>query len=98
MATSDDDGTAERLAQVRAQRRRLDRLRAAERRDAAHEQAADADGEREAQDRLGHDPLAAPPISSADTRSLLIAEQAALELDKAGLLADRDIDGIEMEL
>ena len=40
MAVSDDDGTTERLAQVRAQRRHVGRLRVAERRDAAHEGAA----------------------------------------------------------
>ncbi len=38
-------------------------------------------------------------MSSADSRSLLIAEQAALELDRAGLVADREVeDGIEMDV
>ena len=37
MAVSDEDGTAERLAQTRAERRHIRRLRTAEHRDAAHE-------------------------------------------------------------
>lgn len=98
MAVSDEDGTAERLSQVRAQRRHVGRLRVAERRDAAHERAADSAAEREAETGLGHDPLATPPMSSADSRSLLIAEEAALELDRAGLVADREGDGFEMEM
>ena len=97
MAVSDDDGTAERLSQVRAQRRHVGRLRTAERRDGAHERAADAAAEREAED--SHDPLATPPrLGSADTRTLLFAEEAALELVRASLVADREVDeGFEME-
>jgi len=99
MAVSDEDGTAERLSQVRAQRRHVGRLRVAERRDAAHERAADSAADREAETGLGNDPLATPPMSSADSRSLLIAEGATLELDRAGLVADREVeDGIEMEM
>jgi hypothetical protein len=86
------------VAQVRAQRRHLDRLRIAARRDAAHEQAADADAEREADAGIDPDTVATPSISSAEARLLLIAEQAALELDRAGLVADRDVDGVEMDL
>ena len=39
-------------------------------------------------------------MSSADTRTLLIAEEAALELDRAALLAERDVGdtGVEMEV
>jgi hypothetical protein len=98
MAVSDDDGTAERLAQVRAERRHLSRLRVAERRDGAHERAAEADAQREAEQT--NEPLAAPPMSSADTRTLLIAEEAALELDRAARLAERDVgdSGVEMEM
>lgn len=40
MAVSHEDGTAERLSQVRAQRRHVGRLRVAEQRDAAHKRAA----------------------------------------------------------
>lgn len=99
MAVCDEDGTAERLSQVRAQRRHIGRLRVAERRDAAHERAADSAAEHEAEAGLGHDPLATPPMSSADSRSLLIAEEAALELDRAGLVVDREVeDGIEMDM
>lgn len=98
MAVSDDDGSGERLAQVRAQRRHVSRLRVAGRRDAAHERAAETAAEREAEGRSGLDPTDTPPISSADTRTLLIAEQAALELDRSGLVADREVDdGMEME-
>lgn len=98
MAVSDEDGTAERLAQVRAARRHVGRLRVAERRDAAHERAADSAAKREAETGLGNDPLATPLVSSADTRSLLLAEEAALEFDRAGLVADREGDeGMEME-
>ena len=98
MAVSDEDGTAERLAQVRAERRHVERLRVADRRDAAHERAADAVAEREAVG-LDHDRLATPPMSGADSRALLIAEEAALELDRASLVADRAAeDGIEMEM
>ncbi len=97
MAVSDDDGTAERLSQVRAQRRHIGRLRTAERRDGAHVGAADAAAEREAE--AGNDPLAAtPPLGSGDTRTLLLAEEASLELDRASLVADHDVDdGFEME-
>ena len=99
MAVSDDDGTAERLAEVRAKGRHLGRLRVAERRDAAHERAAvAADAEREAERATGQDPLATPPLSSADTRTVLIAEQAALELGRPALVAEREVDdGVEME-
>ena len=97
MAVSDDDGTAERLAEVRAQRRHLGRLRVAERRDAAHERAVAAAAEREAEQATGQDPLATPPVSSADTRTLLIAEEAALELDRAALVADRGVDDREVD-
>jgi hypothetical protein len=100
MAVSDDDGSTERLAQVRAQRRHVGRLRVAERRDGAHERAGESDAQREAEQAASQDPLATPPPSSADTRTLLIAEEAALELDRAGLLADRDVGdaGVEFEM
>jgi len=62
MAVSDEDGTAERLSQVRAQRRHIGRLRVAERRDATHERAADSAAAREAETGLGHDPLAPPDV------------------------------------
>jgi hypothetical protein len=55
MVVSDEDGTAERLAQVRARR-----LRVAERRDAAHEGAAAAAARGEAEQAAGQDPQAAP--------------------------------------
>jgi len=93
MAVSDDDGTAERLAQARAQRRRLGRLRTAERRDGVHEHAADAAADRAAE----QDPLTTPlPTTSEATRARLIAEQDAIALDQAGLVSDRD-GGIEMD-
>jgi hypothetical protein len=100
MAVSDDDGTAERLAQVRAQRRHVGRLRVAERRDAANQGAAAAAAEGGAEQAAGQDPHAAPPMASADARTLLIAEEAALELDRAALVADREIDdaGVEVEI
>jgi hypothetical protein len=101
MAVSDDDGTAERLAQVRAQRRHVGRLRVAERRDAAHEGAAAVAAEGEAEQAAGRDPHAAPAMASADARTLLIAEEAALELDRAGLAADREAGndvGVEMDI
>jgi hypothetical protein len=98
MAVSADDDTAEQLTQVRAQRRHLGRLPVAERRDAAHERAAAAAAERDADQAIGQDPLANPPVSSAHTRTLLIAEQVALQLDRAALVADREVDdGVEME-
>jgi hypothetical protein len=97
MAVSDDDGSAERLAQTRANRRHIGRLRTAERRDAEHEHAADRRAEREAE--TGYDPLATPPMSSADTRQVLAAEQDALALERSSLVADREVDdGIEMEM
>ena len=97
MAVSDDDGSAERLAQTRANRRHIGRLRTAERRDAEHEHAADRRSEREAE--TGYDPLAALPMSSADTRQQLAAEQDALALERSSLVADREVDdGIEMEM
>ncbi len=98
MAVSDDDGTAERLAQVRAQRRHVGRLRTGERRDAAHEGAAAAAARGEAEQAAGQDPHATPPVASADTRTLLIAEEAALELDRAALVADREIDDADVEM
>lgn len=98
MAVSDDDGSAERLAQTRAERRHVRRLRTAERRDAAHERAADRRAEVEGE--TGYDPLATPPPPSADTRVLLAAEQdAALALERASLVADREVDdGIPMDM
>lgn len=95
MAVSDDDGTAERLAQVRAQRRHLRRLRTAERRDGAHEREAEAAAEREAE--AEHERFTAPPAGSGDTRRLLLAEEAALELERASLAADREL-GPDMEM
>ena len=97
MIISDDDGTAELLAQVRAERRHVPRLRTAQQRDQGRDAETDTDAEREREDRL--DPLAAVPLPSADTVTLLIAEQAALEWDRANLVADVEADhGIEMEL
>lgn len=96
MAVSDDDGTAERLAQTRADRRHLRRLRTAERRDAAHEHAADRRAEVEAE--TGYDPLATPPLPSADTRQQLATEQDELSLERSNLVADRADDGIEMDM
>jgi hypothetical protein len=97
MAVSDDDGTAERLAHVRAQRRHLGRLRTAERRDATHQQAADAaaalDAERPAAEQL----LGVGSLPSAETRTLLIAEEAALELDRAAPDAEREA-GIDVDM
>jgi hypothetical protein len=78
MAVSDDDGTAERLAQVRAQRRHLGRLRTAER--PAVEQLPGVGS-----------------LPSAETRTLLIAEEAALELDRAALAAEREA-GIDVDM
>lgn len=97
MAVSDDDGSAERLAQARASRRHIGRLRTAERRDAEHEHAGDRRSEREAE--TGYDPLATPPMSSADTRQRLAAEQGALAIERSSLVADREVDdGIEMDM
>jgi hypothetical protein len=97
VAVSDDGGTAERLAQTRAERRHLQRLRVAERRDAAHERAADRRAEREAQ--TTYDPLAVPSPTAADTRELLAVEQDQLALERGSLVADRDLDdGIEMDM
>jgi hypothetical protein len=101
MAVSDDDGPAERLAQVRAQRRHVGRLRTGERQHAGHEGAAAAAAQGEAELAAGQDPLGTPPAAAADTRTLLIAEEAALELDRAGLAADRDTGndvGVEMDI
>lgn len=97
MAVSDEDGTAERLAQTRAERRHIRRLRTAERRDAAHERGADRRAELEAE--TGYDPLTTPPPSSADSRELLAAEQDALALERGSLLADCELyDGLEMDV
>lgn len=97
MAVSDDDGTAERLAQVRAEQRHVRRLRAAERRDAAHEAAAARVAERETERAVEQDSLASPPVSADDARSLLIAEAAALELEREALIVDREVDdGVEI--
>jgi hypothetical protein len=97
MAISDEDGSAERLAQLRAARRHLGRLRVAERRDAAHERAADADAERKAEPPLIDEPLTTS-TPSAETRTLVIAEEAALEWAIGNLAADREIDeDIEFE-
>ncbi|WAX58527.1 hypothetical protein M6B22_07115 [Jatrophihabitans cynanchi] len=86
MAVSDEDGTAERLAQTRAERRHIRRLRTAERRDAAHERGAERRAELETE--TGYDPLTTPSMSSADTRELLAAEQDALALERGSLVAD----------
>lgn len=97
MAVSDEDGTAERLAQTRAERRHIRRLRTAERRDAAHERGAERRAEVEAE--TGYDSLTTPPSSSADSRELLAAEQDALALERGSLVADRELDdGMAMEL
>jgi hypothetical protein len=41
-----------------------------------------------------------PPLAAAETRTRLIAEDAALELDRAALVAYREIDdaGVEKEI
>jgi hypothetical protein len=97
MAVSDEDGTAERLAQTRAERRHIRRLRTAERRDAAHERGADRRAELEAE--TGYDTLPTPSPSSADNRELLAAEQDAVALERGSLVADREPDdGMAMEL
>jgi hypothetical protein len=97
MAVSDNDGSAEPLAQTRANRRHIGRLRTAERRDAELEHAADRRSKRDAE--TDYDPLATPPMSSADTRQLLAAEQDALALERSSLVADREVDdGVEMGL
>lgn len=90
MAVSDEDGTAERLAQTRAERRHIRRLRTAERRDAAHERGAEQRAGLEAE--TGYDPLTKPPPPSADTREMLAAEQDALALEIGSLVADRELD------
>lgn len=94
MAVSDDDGTAERLAQVRADRRHVRRLRVAQRRDAQHEREAHERAEVEANQRV--DEATTPPLPSGDTRELLAVEQDALALERASL-ADADA-GIEMDM
>lgn len=97
MAFSDEDGIAERLAQTRAERRHIRRLRTAERRDATHERGAERRAELEAE--TGYDPLTTPPMSPADSRELLAAEQDALALERGSLIADREPDdGMEMKL
>lgn len=95
MAISDDDETAERLAQTRAARRQVSRLRTAERRDAGHEHAA----ERRAEAEAGYDSLSTPALPSAETRALLAAEQDEFALERGNLGADRDVDdGIDMDM
>ncbi|HEY3630591.1 MAG TPA: hypothetical protein VGL21_06810 [Jatrophihabitantaceae bacterium] len=94
MAVSDDDGTAERLAQVRADRRHVRRLRVAQRRDATHEREAHERAEVEANRRV--DESTTPLLPSGDTRELLAVEQDALALERASL-ADADA-GIEMDM
>ena len=93
MDTSDADGAAERLAHIRAERRHLTRLRAAERRDAVPERLA-ADHERHAEQRLDPASIRADDEHSADTMTLLLAEQAPLGLDRASLVADREVEDV----
>ena len=95
MAAVGDDGAAERLSQARAGVRHVRRLRTAERRDAAHEQAAQRHAEMETDNACP--PLGTPESMTADTGVALAAEQDVLALERASLVTDRDIyGGIEM--
>lgn len=96
MTASDDETVSARLAQVRAQRRHLDRLRVAERRDALDEGAAQRASEREVQQQDDAQPES---MTSEDSRSVLLAEEAALALEQSSLVADRDLgDDFGMDL
>ena len=97
MAVSDEDGTAERLAQTRAERRHIRRLRTAEHRDAAHERRAERQAGLEAE--TSYDPPTTPPPSSADSREMVAAGQDVLALERGSLVADREPEnGMAMEL
>ena len=68
MATSDDDGTAESLAQVRAERRHIQRLRVGQRRDRSHKAQATARAELAVEHP--HDTGAAPLLGAGDSREV----------------------------
>jgi hypothetical protein len=87
----DDDAVAERLAPARAERRHLRRLRGAERCDGAREGVADENARKEAERSSEPNQLAVAQQEANDTRRLLLAEEAAVELDRASLVADREI-------
>lgn len=95
MAAIGDDGAAERLAQARAGLRHARRLRTAERRDAAHERAAQQHTEVEKDNSCPS--LETAQSTSAETLTALAAEQDTLALERASLVTDREVDGgIEM--
>lgn len=97
MATSDDDGTSERLAQVRAERRHIQRLRVCHRRDHRHEAQATARAELAVEDP--HDPSAVPLLGPGDSREFLAAQQDLLALERGRLGADAELDGgIDFEI
>lgn len=91
MATSDDDGTAERLAQVRAERRHVQRLRVGQRRDRSYGAQAAAHAELVVDD--AHDVGAASLlVGSGDSREFLAAQQDLLALERGSLVIEADLD------
>lgn len=91
MATSDDDGTAERLAQVRAKRRHIQRLRVGQRRDRSHE--AEATARAELAVEHPHDTGAALSQGAGDSREFLAVQQDLLALERGSLVADAELEG-----
>jgi hypothetical protein len=97
MATSDDDGTSERLAQVRAERRHIQRLRVGHRRDRSHHAQAPARAELTVDDV--HDTGAPPLLGAGDSREFLAVQQDLLALERGSLVANAELDGgIDFEM
>jgi hypothetical protein len=86
----DAEGQAEELAQLRATRRRIIRMRTAEQRYGRHEHRADTDAKQRA-NTIPHEQL---PDQSPDTLIRLQTEQAMVEFDRASLFDDRTADDI----
>ena len=97
MATSDDDGTSERLAQVRSERRHIQRLRAGERRDRSHQAQATARAELAVAD--ARDTGALPLLGTGDSREFLAVQQDLLALERGSLVANAELNGgIDFEM
>lgn len=89
----DHDPSSEPLTQVKATRHRIRRLRAAERRFSQHERAAATDVERRA--NTLPPPATRPAERDTEAASLLYVEQDILALERASLITDRDVAGVD---
>lgn len=89
----DHDPSSEPLAQAKATRRRIRRLRAAERRLGQHEHAAEADAERRA--NTLPPPATRPADQHVDAATLLHVEQDLIAFERASLITDRDLEDVD---